>query len=254
MTSAAIQIHGHRRRRVAVFVFIAFAFGTAMGYAQSADDPQSTLAIPSSNLRVRFDMLGAGYWDYNQAPLGHESQGRIGWAIIGLSGEINPYISFAAELNPVNDSARPQPACGETNYFYPNVPSWPGPQVACVPDGRNRVDLYRFVGLDPLTQQNSVRVAVIDVHRQSALLGSRHRDRPDPAAPLPSPAAPSRRIPARPVRDEATVPIAYLSHCPLDLATPICSGTRVLATNRRAPPASDGAMKTIPWALRLSGV
>ena len=172
MTSAAIQIHGHRRRRVAVFVFIAFAFGTAMGYAQSADDPQSTLAIPSSNLRVRFDMLGAGYWDYNQAPLGHESQGRIGWAIIGLSGEINPYISFAAELNPVNDSARPQPACGETNYFYPNVPSWPGPQVACVPDGRNRVDLYRFVGLDPLTQQNSVRVAVIDVHRQSGTFGA----------------------------------------------------------------------------------
>ena len=172
MTSAAIQIQGYRRRRVAVFVFIAFAFGTAMGYAQSADDPQSTLAIPSSNLRVRFDMLGAGYWDFNQAPLGHESQGRIGWAIIGLSGEINPYISFAAELNPVNDSARPQPACGETNYFYPNVPSWPGPQVACVPDGRNRVDLYRFVGLDPLTQQNSVRVAVIDVHRQSGTFGA----------------------------------------------------------------------------------
>ena len=175
MTSAAIQNSRSPAspcRRVAVFVFIAFAFGTAMGYAQSADDPQSTLAIPSSNLRVRFDMLGAGYWDYNQAPLGHESQGRIGWAIIGLSGEINPYISFAAELNPVNDSARPQPACGETNYFYPNVPPWPGPQVACVPDGRNRVDLYRFVGLDPLTQQNSVRVAVIDVHWQSGTFGA----------------------------------------------------------------------------------
>ena len=171
MTAAAMYIHGQRRRRVALFVVIACAFGSAMGHAQSADDPQSTLAIPSSSLRVRFDMLGAAYWDYDQAPLGHESQGRIGWAIIGISGKINPYISFVAELNPVNDSARPQPACGETNYFYPNVPSWPGPPVACVPDGRNRVDLYRFVGLDPLTQQNSVRVAVIDVHRPTGTFG-----------------------------------------------------------------------------------
>ena len=37
----------------------------------------------------------------------------------------------------------------------------------------------------------------------AAVLGSRHRDRPDPAAPLPSPAAPGRRVPARTVRDDA---------------------------------------------------
>ena len=36
----------------------------------------------------------------------------------------------------------------------------------------------------------------------AAPLGSRHRDRPDPATPLPSPAAPGRRVPARPVRLE----------------------------------------------------
>ena len=147
--------------------------GSPRGHAQSIDDEaQPTLAIPNSDLRVRFDLLGAGYWDYSQAPLGHEAQGRIGWAIIAISGKINPYVSFVAEVNPVNDSARPRPACGETNYFYPNVPApGPGPQVACVPDGRDRVDLYRFVGLDPLTQQNSVRVAVIDVHRPTGTLG-----------------------------------------------------------------------------------
>ena len=43
--------------------------------------------------------------------------------------------------------------------------------------------------------------------RAAAVLGSRHRDRPDPAAPLPSPAAPGRRIPARPVRDDAPRPL-----------------------------------------------
>ena len=41
----------------------------------------------------------------------------------------------------------------------------------------------------------------------AALLGSRHRGRPDPATPLPSPAAPSRRVPARPVRDDAPRPL-----------------------------------------------
>ena len=43
--------------------------------------------------------------------------------------------------------------------------------------------------------------------RAAALLGSRHRDRPDPATPLPSPAAPGRRVPARPVRDDAPRPL-----------------------------------------------
>ena len=41
----------------------------------------------------------------------------------------------------------------------------------------------------------------------AALFGSRHRDRPDPAASLPSPAAPGRRVPARAVRDDAPRPL-----------------------------------------------
>jgi hypothetical protein len=158
-------------RRV-LFVFLACAFGGPLAYAQTGDDRPTDAAIPSTDwLRVRFDVLGAGYWDYAQTTLGHEAQGRIGWAIIGLSGTINPYISYVAELNPVDDSARPQPACGEANFFFPNVPDTKGPPVACVPDGRNRVDLYRFVGLDPLTQQKAVRVAVIDVHAPGGDVG-----------------------------------------------------------------------------------
>jgi hypothetical protein len=45
--------------------------------------------------------------------------------------------------------------------------------VECVPDGRNRVDLYRFVGLDPITQQNAVRTGVIDVHTPGQRFGVR---------------------------------------------------------------------------------
>ncbi|MCC7415814.1 MAG: hypothetical protein IT176_01650 [Acidobacteria bacterium] len=143
---------------------------------QAPQAPAASPAVPvpdHERLRVSFELMGAGYWDYSQAPLGHEAQGRIGWAIVGLRGTINPYISYAAELNPVDDAAYPEPACGEAGYFYPNVPDPTIPAVACVPDGRNRVDLYRFVGLDPLTQQNAVRSAVIDVHRPDGRFGVR---------------------------------------------------------------------------------
>ena len=148
------------------------ALGSVTASAQTTDGAAATAAIPSTDwLRVRFDVIGANYWDYSQAPLGHETQGRIGWAIIGISGTINPYLSYTAELNPVNDSARPAPACGEPTFFYPNTPDPNGPPVACVADGRNRVDLYRFIGLDPLTQQNAVRTAVIDVHMPGRSFG-----------------------------------------------------------------------------------
>lgn len=172
----------HLRLQRAALVFIAFIVVSGRAAAQapappdpsSPDDPQAPHTVPvpdTDRLRVRFDLLGASYWDYSQAPLGHEAQGRIGWAVIGLSGTINRYISYSAELNPVNDSARPEPACGEKDYFYPNVPDTIGPKIACVPDGRNRVDLYRFVGLDPLTQQNAVRTAFIDVHMPGGRFG-----------------------------------------------------------------------------------
>ena len=41
----------------------------------------------------------------------------------------------------------------------------------------------------------------------AAVIGSRHRDRHNPATPLPSPAASGRRVPARPVRDDAPRPV-----------------------------------------------
>lgn len=161
-----------RARRAAASLLVACALCSAVAHAQSADEAPPASTVPGADwLRVRFDFLGASYWDYSQAPLGHEAQGRIGWAIVTLSGTINPYISYTAALNPVDDSARPQPACGDPNFFYPNVPDVKGPPVSCVPDGRNRVDLYRFVGLDPLTQQNAVRVAVIDLHTPAGAFG-----------------------------------------------------------------------------------
>jgi hypothetical protein len=156
-----------------VCLICAIGVAAASAQAQEAASRPDVPVPDSERMRVNFDLMGGAYWDYSQAPLGHESQGRIGWAIIGLSGTLNPYISYAAELNPVDDAARPEPACGEAGFFYPNVPDRIGPTIDCVPDGRNRVDLYRFVGLDPLTQQNAVRSAVIDVHMPGGNFGVR---------------------------------------------------------------------------------
>jgi hypothetical protein len=158
-------------RRAAVILWLS-ALAGSMAYAQTPDDTRPGLTMPSKDwLQVRFDVLGADYQDFSQTQLGHESQGRIGWVIISLFGKVNEHVSYVAELNPVDDSARPKPACGETYFFYPNGPDAKGPPVTCVPDGRNRVDLYRFIGLDPLSQQGAVRRAVVDFHTTSGHLG-----------------------------------------------------------------------------------
>jgi hypothetical protein len=160
---------------VARFVCLTLVIGVGAASAQT-QDPAAQPAVPVPNddrMRVNFDLMGSAYWDYSQAPLGHEAQARIGWAIVGISGTLNPYISYSAELNPVDDSPRPEPACGEAGYFYPNVPPPIGPTIQCTPDGRNRVDLYRFIGLDPITQQNAVRTGVIDVHMPGGKFGVR---------------------------------------------------------------------------------
>ena len=79
----------------------------------------------------------------------------------------------------------------------------------------------------------------------AAVLGSRHRDRPDPATPRPSPAAPGRRVPARPVREEAPRPLRPRR----DDALPAPSAT---GPERRGPPglSSVGAGE---WAAAKHG-
>ena len=70
------------------------------------------------------------------------------------------------------------------------------------PRSTRRCDGVGVLGRDRCLDARPERPA----RRAAALLGSRHRNRPDPAAPLPSPAAPGRRVPARPVRDDAPRP------------------------------------------------
>jgi hypothetical protein len=168
----SVLVSMNQSTRVALVSLACGVFACLAASSVSGQElPAKGSVAEGQRLRINVDLLGAIYQDFAQAPLGHESQGRIGWAIIGLTGEPNDRVSFLIEINPANDSASPKPACGEAGYFYPNVPDPHGPPVTCNPDGRDRVDLYRFVGLDPLTQQAMIRRAVVDLHAADRSFG-----------------------------------------------------------------------------------
>ena len=125
-------------------------------------DQSDGIAVPQSDrfrLALRF-LAGYGF-DGAQATLGLEKQGRVGYAIVGLSGRVTERLSYLVEFNPVSEN-EPLPACGEPDFFFPNTPQELGPNVRCENDGRVRVDDYRFVALDPLHQQGPVRQAYLD--------------------------------------------------------------------------------------------
>ena len=129
--------------------------------AQDAE-PAGGLVPPATEhlrFKVRF-MAGYGNDDAQSSSLGFENQGRVGYAIIELFGKIDGRFSYRFEINPVNET-QSLPACGETEYFYPNEVQNFGPTVVCDNDGRMRVDDYRFVALDLIHQQGPIRQAYL---------------------------------------------------------------------------------------------
>ena len=120
--------------------------------------PTPTAAPDAERLRVTLRFMAGYGHDSALASLGSEKQGRVGYVIIGLSGKITDHFSYVVEINPVNETSA-LPSCGEDHFFYPNTPSNIGPNVECDPDGRTRVDDYRFVALDFINQQGSIRQA-----------------------------------------------------------------------------------------------
>ena len=79
----------------------------------------------------------------------------------------------------------------------------PPPGLSPGPRSPRRCDGVGVLGRDRCLDGQAERPA----GWAAAVLESRHRDRADPAAPLPSPAAPGRRVSARAVRDHASRPL-----------------------------------------------
>src|SRR3989338_266218 len=121
-------------------------------------------AKPTTNIpKMSMDFMAGYGLDESQASLGFETQGRIGFIIFTLDGKIKNNFTYKMEVNPINETS-PLPSCGEVGFFYPNDPrnnNGIGPNVSCDPNGRQRVDEYRFIALDLIRQQGPVRQAYI---------------------------------------------------------------------------------------------
>ncbi len=130
----------------------------------AAEAERAGFTLPDTErLRIKISMMASYLHDPAISSLGFENQGRVGFVIVDLSGRLNDRFRYHVEINPV-DETEPLPACGEQNFFYPNDPSniGIGPTVECVPDGRVRVDDYRYIALDPVQQQGPIRQAYLE--------------------------------------------------------------------------------------------
>ena len=134
---------------------------TTEGEEESEEEQLPGFAVPeTSKLRVRVSFMAGYVHDPAVATLGFEKQGRLGYGIVGLFGKLSESLSYMLEINPVNEG-QPLPSCGEEGFFYPNTAQNFGPRVTCEPDGRLRVDDYRFIALDPMNQQGPIRQAYL---------------------------------------------------------------------------------------------
>jgi hypothetical protein len=131
--------------------------------SQQDQQPESPGLKPpeTDKLRIAVRFLAAYGSDKSQESLGLENQGRVGYAIVGLSGHLGGRFSYLFEVNPVHET-QPLPSCGEPRYFYPNTPQAFGPNVVCDNNGRLRVDDYRFIALDAVNQQGPIRQAYLE--------------------------------------------------------------------------------------------
>jgi hypothetical protein len=157
----------NRCQKCALAVFMYIIVGIPLLHAQATPQgaalPETGYPIPSSD-RFRVSLQIAGEYGVDEAEnsrLGYEGQGRIGWAIVSLFGRMTDRFSYRIDVNPVNESS-PLPACGTPTFFYPNTAQNIGPTVRCDNDGDKRVDDYKFIALDPISQQGPLRQAFID--------------------------------------------------------------------------------------------
>lgn len=145
----------------------------ASGQDRDSGSEPSGLVVPQSDrLRVNVRFMAAFGVDESHYDIGFESQGRVGYAIVELSGRLSSAFGYRFDFNPVNET-QPLPSCGEEGFFYPNVPQAFGPAVICDNDGRMRVDDYRFVALDLQNQQGPIRQAYVSYRSGSGVVNGR---------------------------------------------------------------------------------
>ena len=158
------------------FAFVIIFVSASAAFAQQppADPPPDTGAVnlfgfrfdQSERYRFGGELVVGWSHDGAQAALGFEKQGRVGMAILSLSGRVSERVRYFVSVNPVSET-RSRPACGEKDFFFPNDPNLfagTGPIVKCdEEDGLKRVDTYNTFSLDYITQQGLLREGYLDV-------------------------------------------------------------------------------------------
>ena len=155
-------------------LFILFSASAAFAQQPPADSPTDNGAVnlfgftfdQSERFRLGGELMVGWSHDGAQAALGFEKQGRVGWAILSVSGRVSDRVRYFVSVNPVNET-RTRPACGERDFFFPNDPALyagTGPIVKCdEEDGLKRVDTYNTFALDYITQQGLLREGYLDL-------------------------------------------------------------------------------------------
>jgi hypothetical protein len=159
--------------RVAIFLILLSA-SPVFAQQPPTDAPPDTSAVnlfgftfdQSERLRFGGELMMGWSHDGAQAALGFEKQGRVGWAILSVSGRVSDRVRYFVTVNPVSET-RSRPACGEPDFFFPNDPNLfagTGPIVKCdEEDGLKRVDTYNTFSLDYINQQGILREGYLDV-------------------------------------------------------------------------------------------
>jgi hypothetical protein len=155
-------------------VLILFSASPVFAQQPQTDPPPDDSAVnlfgftfdQSDRLRFGGELMVGWSHDGAQAALGFEKQGRVGWAILTVSGRVSDRVRYYVSVNPVSET-QSRPACGEPNFFFPNDPNLfagAGPIVKCdEEDGLKRVDTYNTFSLDYITQQGILREGYLDV-------------------------------------------------------------------------------------------
>src|SRR5919106_2959845 len=135
---------------------------------QPPDDPGTDLfgfrVAQTERLKISGVVIAGWSHDGAQAQLGFEKQGRVAQATIAFSGRLTNRVRYVVSFNPVNEVSS-KPACGESDFFFPNDPRVyaAGPVVPCDPEnGHKRVDTYNTYALDYVNQQGPLREGYVD--------------------------------------------------------------------------------------------
>ncbi|HUQ85999.1 MAG TPA: hypothetical protein VM096_00480 [Vicinamibacterales bacterium] len=157
---------------LSALVVAVFTVSPALAQSAAPPDPENDAVNlfgftfdQSERYKFGGELVAGWSHDGAQAALGFEKQGRVGMAILSLSGRVSNHVRYFVSVNPVSETTS-RPACGEKDYFFPNDPNLfaaQGPIVKCdEEDGLKRVDTYNTSSLDYITQQGILREGYVD--------------------------------------------------------------------------------------------